>query len=232
MDANKITLEVLIEKLHHLFADTYVNVEDVQQVMESYVPLPAEWEKFAHFDPHRYTRNLVDTGNGKFNLILLCWGEGMGSGVHDHANAHCWMKVMDGVLTEKLYDWPDRDSDGGPDTYQAMTPRVVNQYKTGEVAYINDSIGLHRIENNSHSDPAVSLHLYSPPFDMCQSFDERTGKSSKCKVVFWSKYGERTPYSSSSRRCINTEQTWGIFVFNGFNLITYANKGTLMVDFL
>lgn len=26
----------------------------------------------------RYTRNLVDEGNGKFNLIVLCWGEGQG----------------------------------------------------------------------------------------------------------------------------------------------------------
>lgn len=26
----------------------------------------------------RYTRNLVDEGNGKFNVIVLCWGEGQG----------------------------------------------------------------------------------------------------------------------------------------------------------
>ena len=26
----------------------------------------------------RYTRNLVDQGNGKFNLMILCWGEGHG----------------------------------------------------------------------------------------------------------------------------------------------------------
>ena len=36
----------------------------------------------------RYTRNLVDEGNGKFNLMLLCWGEGHASAVHDHADAH------------------------------------------------------------------------------------------------------------------------------------------------
>ena len=26
----------------------------------------------------RYTRNLVDEGNGKFNLMILCWGENHG----------------------------------------------------------------------------------------------------------------------------------------------------------
>lgn len=206
---SKVTLDMLIEKLHLLFSDDRVNVDDVQCAMESYIPVYTEWSKYAHFDPHRYTRNLVDTGNGKFNLILLCWGEGHGSGVHDHADAHCWMKVMDGVLCENLYDWPENlgMSELPHESFQAMKPRVVNEYKTGEVAYINDSIGLHRVENNSHSNTAASLHLYSPPFDMCQSFDERTGKSSKCKVVFWSKHGERTPFGSSSRGHGNSEHT-------------------------
>ena len=26
----------------------------------------------------RYTRNLVDEGNGRYNLIVLCWPEGKG----------------------------------------------------------------------------------------------------------------------------------------------------------
>lgn len=48
----------------------------------------------------RYTRNLVDEGNGRFNLMVLCWGEGHGSAIHDHANAHCIMKILQGELCE------------------------------------------------------------------------------------------------------------------------------------
>lgn len=54
-----------------------------------------------------------------------------------------------------------------------------------------DSLGLHRVENPSHVDRSVSLHLYSPPFESCQMFDQRTGKKTACKVTFWSKFGER-----------------------------------------
>ena len=36
----------------------------------------ADWKKYVNFDPYKYTRNLVDDGNGKFNLIVLCWSEG------------------------------------------------------------------------------------------------------------------------------------------------------------
>ncbi len=61
----------------------------------------------------RYTRNLVDEGNGKFNLMLLCWGEGHSSAVHDHADSHCFMKMLDGKLNEIRFAWPGSSS-GGP----------------------------------------------------------------------------------------------------------------------
>ena len=62
--------------------------------------------------------------------------------------------------------------------------------------YYSDDIGLHRVENRSHCDKAVSLHLYSPPYDEACSFDPKTGKSLIAKVTFWSKFGQRTPYVS------------------------------------
>jgi len=54
-----------------------------------------------------------------------------------------------------------------------------------------DSIGLHRVENPSHSNKSVSLHLYSPPFNMCHTFDQRTGHKDVAHVTFWSEYGVR-----------------------------------------
>ncbi|EDO40387.1 predicted protein, partial [Nematostella vectensis] len=136
-----------------------------------------------------YTRNLVDEGNGKFNLIVLCWGEGQGSSIHDHTDSHCFLKVLDGKLKETLFEWPSESEPEKP-----LDVKGVSYVDRDEVAYINDSIGLHRMENTSHSDTACSLHLYCPPFDMCNSFDQRTGHKRKCKVTFWSKYGERTPF--------------------------------------
>ena len=192
---SNMSLEVLISKLHEVFEDDKINVDEVQHLMESFNARPIEWRKYSNFDKYRYTRNLIDKGNGKFNLILLCWGEGHGSGIHDHSNSHCWMKIMDGVLTENLYGWPKQEYSA--EHMEKMEPVRILDYKRNQVAYINDSIGLHRIENNSHSDQAVSLHLYSPPFDMCQSFDERTGRKNTCKVTYWSEFGVRTPFGRS-----------------------------------
>ncbi|XP_022090767.1 cysteine dioxygenase type 1-like [Acanthaster planci] len=184
-------IQELIESLHVLFSEEKVNIEEVQEVMERYDSREEEWDCFAHYDEHRYTRNLVDQGNGKFNLMVLCWGEGMGSSIHSHADSHCFMKVLDGSLRETLFNWPSQS-----ERRCEMQPRMVNDYGRNQVAYINDSHGLHRVENVSHTDTACSLHLYSPPFDSCFSFDQRTGKKHVAKVTFWSKFGERTPLTT------------------------------------
>ena len=41
--------------------------------------------------------------------MVLCWGEGHGSAIHDHANAHCVMKILQGELCEvsnKIFYFP------------------------------------------------------------------------------------------------------------------------------
>jgi len=183
------SLDELIEELHVLFSGDRVNVDQIYALMRSYKSNPAEWKKYAIADRSKYTRNLVNEGNGKFNLMILCWGEGHGSSIHDHSNSHCFMKMLEGKLTEQRYDWPSESEENEP-----LKPASQAILDLNEVCYINDSLGLHRVENSSHTDPAVSLHLYCPPFDSCSMFDQRTGHKTKCPVTFWTKYGEKVKY--------------------------------------
>ena len=74
----------------------------------------------------------MDIGNGKFNLMALCWGEGHGSSIHDHADAHCFVKVLDGTLRETLFAWPENSEEEAE-----MTKLSVNDYQKDSVAYIN-----------------------------------------------------------------------------------------------
>jgi len=181
-------MDRLVANIREIFEDDHVNTEEIREVLENYKSNPADWQKYAHFDPHKYTRNLVDIGNGKFNLLILCWGPGMGSSIHDHTDSHCFVKVLDGSLLETRYAWPD-DSDS------PMEEAGSDLHNTNGVTYISDKIGLHRMENPSHSDSTVTLHLYIPPFDHCRVFDQRTGKSSNAVVTFYTKYGERVDYN-------------------------------------
>ncbi|KAK8724751.1 hypothetical protein OTU49_010901 [Cherax quadricarinatus] len=194
------SLDDLIQELYKVFESDHVNVDYVRNIMASYKSNPIEWKKYAKFDRYRYTRNLIDEGNGKFNLMLLCWGPSHVSTIHDHADAHCFMKMMSGSLQEVRFEWPREDEDEQCDG-QEMTEIDRNVLKVNEVCYINDSLGLHRVENTSHSEGAISLHLYCPPFNSCYKFDERTGKRIKCPVTFWTKHGRKTEQKNSNVCC-------------------------------
>jgi hypothetical protein len=66
---------------------------------------------------------------------------------------------------------------------------------TNDLRFLNlrlDEIGLHRVSNGSTDKPALSLHLYTPPFSTCKTFCERTGASrAASQCVFYSKNGIR-----------------------------------------
>ncbi|XP_003703165.1 cysteine dioxygenase type 1 [Megachile rotundata] len=198
----QLTLRELIDALHEAFKTDHVNIDDVQSLMASYRSNPLEWKKYAKFDRYRYTRNLVDEGNGRFNLMVLCWGEGHGSAIHDHADAHCVMKILQGELCETRYAWPKKCKDNNDgEELEELEELQRNTLGLNEICYINDSLGLHRVENPSAVNPAVSLHLYSPPFSSCSVFNKQTGQRSQCKVTFWSKYGERRNREIQDSRC-------------------------------
>ena len=149
----------LVENLQDILGPTSgINSEDVdteqlQQVMRDYKSRESDWGHFALADSStNYTRNLVDKGNGKSNLLILVWNPAKGSPIHDHANAHCIMKVLKGSLKETRYGWPDRGN--------LEPPKLVQEQVFGadEVTYMSDTLGLHTISNPDARNIAVSLH--------------------------------------------------------------------------
>ncbi|KAL1600823.1 Cysteine dioxygenase [Paraconiothyrium brasiliense] len=173
-----------------------VDPEELERLMMDYVSDETHWSKYFFPSPHQpYTRNLVDKGNGKSNLLILVWSPGKSSPIHDHANAHCIMKILKGSLVETRYAWPTVDLN----QHEEQPLRTISQkrYEKDEVTYMSDKLGLHRISNPDPDDYAVSLHLYTPPNAAvygCNVFDEKTGQAkhmAKCTV--YSEYGKKEP---------------------------------------
>ncbi|KAF8418212.1 RmlC-like cupin domain-containing protein [Tirmania nivea] len=186
-----------------------VDVKDLMNLMGSYSSEESHWKEYALGDPSRsYTRNLVDEGNGKANLLILVWSPGKGSLIHDHANAHCIMKILKGSLVEDLYDWPNPEVVTSPHDATptpTMTLRKTTVLSENDVAYMSDKIGLHRISNPDPDQVAVSLHLYTPPYAAkygCNKFDERTGKATHITMSeYYSKYGKRSEKCCAGNTC-------------------------------
>ncbi|KAE8352507.1 RmlC-like cupin domain-containing protein [Aspergillus coremiiformis] len=142
-----------------------------------YISNPNDWLRFFYNDPSKnYTRNAIENINRKANILLLVWNPGKGSPIHDHANAHCIMKVLAGELTETVYHPPNVNDESSP-----LTLKHQKRYQADQVTYISDAIGLHRVHNPSPNQVAVSLHIYTPPNaadDGYHIFDGATGKAS------------------------------------------------------
>ncbi|KAJ2661811.1 hypothetical protein IWW48_002205 [Coemansia sp. RSA 1200] len=176
------TMQDLIAALNQTMGDSGLGddpgtVRQARKLMQSYVSHSNDWSRYAVYqEGTRYTRSLVDDGNGKYNLLILVWGEEQSSPIHDHAGSHCMMKLLAGELNEDLYAWPKQSP------LSTLRLKRTAPLKTNSVAYMSDKLGLHRIVNPSAGTKAVSLHLYSPPYDMCKVFNEQTGASvqSRC----------------------------------------------------
>ncbi|XP_003382794.1 PREDICTED: cysteine dioxygenase 1-like [Amphimedon queenslandica] len=181
---NSLSWRSLLDEIRSQCREDVI-ADDMIKLLNSYTSNEENWRDYAVFDPHKYTRNLVDTGNDRYNLILICWGEGQGSCIHDHSGSQCVMKIMSGKLRETLFQMPKREGQS------EMTVKEYRDYAKDEVAHINDDIGLHRVENPSHADTAVSLHLYFPPIKVCRSFNQQTGESRQCQPTFYSQFGQQ-----------------------------------------
>lgn len=179
------TFAELLADIELALSGDETEIETVREILASYKAHPKDFSKYIHFDPTKYTRNLVSDGNGKYNLLVLCWNVGHASPIHDHSNSHCFVKMLKGTLTETLYRPPSEVEPGS-----SMIPTSVSHASTNDVCYIDDMIGMHQMANESHVEGAISLHLYSPPYAECHIYDSRTGvKSRTGPMIFYSRGG-------------------------------------------
>ncbi|MFT5050780.1 MAG: cysteine dioxygenase [Chlamydiales bacterium] len=153
----------------------------VVELLTRYSAGQHDWQDCRYSCPDTYSRNLIHRGRD-YELLLLCWGEGHESPIHDHAQQSCWMAVLEGTFEEIHFGSPS-GSDGAP--VEGRTRRV----SAGQVAYIEDEIALHLIRPVKGTE-GVSLHLYAKPIDSCRVFDPEGGASRQVEVGYTTIRGE------------------------------------------
>ncbi|MFJ6411028.1 cysteine dioxygenase [Streptomyces hydrogenans] len=101
---------------------------------------PALWAPHVEYDATSRWYHRLRTGPG-YEVWLLSWVPGQGSGLHDHGRSSGVLTVLQGELTER--------TDRGVRTLRPGTQRVFAPGYVHEV--VNDSL-----------EPVVSLHVYFP----------------------------------------------------------------------
>lgn len=144
-----MNLQGLIDNLNNNLSENKKLVH-LKYYLESYSG--NEWINKISFDKNKkYTRNLLYCNN-RYEIYVLCWNENISSNIHNHPKNGCLMKIMDGDLINEVYN-------------KKLDIISNENLKKGDVSYIDDDIGYHKIINKNMK--SISLHIYSPPkFDL------------------------------------------------------------------
>ena len=136
---------------------------DYGKLIEKYQINEAALIPFARWSPKKYQRVCLNRTND-MELVLLCWNKGQGTPIHDHDGKECWVHVVKGSFTDRLYssDFPKKLKD-------------IRELTAGDSTYLVDEIGSHSLKNTS-GELALTLHLYACPIDECKVYVANSSK--------------------------------------------------------
>lgn len=152
---------------------------------------------YTHFRDAHYSRNLIFK-NEEFEMLLLCWGIGHRSWIHNHRGQHCWMAVVDGRLLLRNYRRLGCDQQAR--TLQ-LEPLPALLLSPGGLAKVDPEEPVHVVWNPAEfNQPAMSLHVYARPFDSCVVYDDEQGLCRDISLFYTSEYGVVTERHTGGRR--------------------------------
>ena len=134
-----------------------------------------------------YTRNLIYKDE-RFELMVLCWEKGQVSKIHNHADQMCWMTVPFGKLRGQNFRAVEIDEEKGFCRLEETDRFDLSDCLAAKVELEEP---IHQILNLAEFDErAVSLHIYSKPFDKCLSYCRETDTFKEVNLCYASIRGE------------------------------------------
>lgn len=150
----------------------------------------ASLDKYAFFSERHYTRNLIFK-NDLFEVLALCWWPGQQSSIHNHRDQTCWMAIGEGVLDNVNYKVHDRCPEKRTCRLEQTTTTFITREEPLAVD-VNEPV--HMIRNaEERGARAMSVHLYSRPFDTCEVYSPDLGTYQDVKLSYWSIHGKVLP---------------------------------------
>lgn len=124
-------------------------------------------ERFFYWSQNFYTRNLIFKDD-RFEMMAICWDKGQFSRVHNHCDQKCWMTVPVGKLRGQNFSVDEIDEAKG---YCKLTETDTFDLSDCLAAKVELEQPIHQILNLPEFDErAVSIHIYSKPYDRCLSY--------------------------------------------------------------
>lgn len=139
--------------------------------------------KYFHWSPDFYTRNLIYK-DSRFEMMAICWEKGQVSRIHNHSDQKCWMTVPVGKLLGQNFAVEEMD-----ESRRFCRLRETDSFELSDclAAKVELEEPIHQILNLAEYDArAVSLHIYSKPYDSCLSYCRDTDTFKEVQLCYTS----------------------------------------------
>jgi len=184
----QIYIQDFVAELHKFPQSAFDRTDQIINFLEKTQIAPDTLTQYLTWDRQHYTRNLIDK-TPLYELVAICWEVGQASSVHNHRDQNCWMAVPIGKLLVQNYRVVAQNIEEG--TCQLATADTLEMNPSQPCA-VNPLEPVHRVFNpREFNQRAVSLHIYSRPFDTCVVYSPEQGTCGEIKLHYTTQYGNK-----------------------------------------
>jgi 3-mercaptopropionate dioxygenase len=117
--------------------------------------------------PDCYARRLLHTDpEGRYTAVVMTWGPGQGTPLHDHAGMWCVECVVDGEMEVRQYDLVEEKNGA-----YRFEPQPSIEAPSGSAGCLIPPYEYHTLANRRAGAPSVTLHIYGGEMDHCHAFE-------------------------------------------------------------
>ncbi len=129
-------------------------------------------ERFFVPRPDSYARRLLhrDVERG-WSAVVMTWGPGQGTMLHDHAGIWCVEGTIAGEMDVVQFEISER----GEDSRLRFAPRGRVRAFPGAAGALIPPFEYHILSNGLADSTSVTLHIYGGEMDHCTLFEEQEG---------------------------------------------------------
>jgi len=185
--AKPVSIQTLVAGLRQLPESAFGPTEPVRRFLQD-TPVDSDsLVPYLTWDRQHYTRNLIDR-TPLYELMAICWEVGQASSVHNHRDQNCWMAVPIGRLLVENYHLVHQDLQRGRSSLERTNTVEMN---IAQPCAVDPADPVHRVVNpREFGQRAVSLHVYSRPFDTCVVYSPEQGTCGEIKLHFNTEFGK------------------------------------------
>ena len=183
----QVSIQDFVTLLRKFPESSFDETEPVRQFLQDNPLNPDSLAPYLTWDRQHYTRNLIDK-NLLYELIAVCWDIGQASSVHNHRDQNCWMAVPIGRLQVENFNVVNEDITAGK--CKIKSTEIVEMNVSHPCA-VDPLAPVHRVFNpKEFNQRAVSLHVYSRPFDTCVVYSAEQGTCGEIALHYTTVYGQ------------------------------------------